>query len=85
MSLRGTPYHPNVKGIPVSTILMRDAGNRPLEIAAADVLALSKLDWNNDAPFDPLPVTVAYSQRLARMTGHVPELPDSVYQYRLFM
>ncbi len=85
MALRGGPYNPNVKGIPVPTVLVRDAGHGPLEITAADVLALSKLDWNNDAPFDALPVTVAYSQRLARVISHVPALPDSVYQYRLFM
>jgi hypothetical protein len=85
MALSGGAYNPNVKGIPVPTILTRAAGHGSLELTASDVLALSKLDWNNDAPFVPTPVTVAYSQRLARVIGHVPELPDSVYQYRLFM
>jgi hypothetical protein len=49
------------------------------------VLALSKLEWNNDAPFAPAPVTIGHSQRLARVIAHVPELPDNVYPYRLFM
>lgn len=42
------------------------------------MLALSTLDWNNDAPFDAAPVTIKYSQLLARMIGHVPELSDGV-------
>ncbi|CCH88518.1 Conserved hypothetical protein; putative Ribonuclease domain [Modestobacter italicus] len=85
MSLRGRPYNPSVKGIPTPCVITRDAGAGPLEITAADVLALSKLDWNNDAAFDPTPVTIGHSQRLARVIAHVPELPDNVYPYRLFM
>jgi hypothetical protein len=85
LALRGGPYNPNVKGIPTPCLLHRDAGSGPLEITAADVLALSKLDWNNDAAFDPAPVTIGHSQRLARVIAHVPELPDNVYPYRLFM
>jgi hypothetical protein len=36
-------------------------------------LALSKMNWNNDAPYDPLPVTMGFAQVLAlvvrRMSG----------------
>jgi hypothetical protein len=85
MSLKGGRYNPNVKGIPTPALLIRDSGHGPLELAVNDVLALSKLDWNNDAPFDPLPVTIEYSQRLARVIAHVPSLADNVYEYRLFM
>jgi hypothetical protein len=43
------------------------------------------MDWNNDALYDPVPVTIRYSQRLARTIANVPELPGSTYPYRLFM
>jgi hypothetical protein len=85
MSVRGGRYNPNVKGLPTPLLLVRDAGHGPLETAAADMLALSTLDWNNDAPFDAAPVTIKYSQRLAGTIAHVPELTDGVYPYRLFM
>jgi len=85
MSLQGTAYNPSVKGIPTPITLVRAAGHGPLEITATDLLALSKLDWNNDSPFDDEPVTIEYSRRLAQTIAHVPELPDNVYQYRLFM
>jgi hypothetical protein len=85
LSLRGGRYNPNVKTLPAPLLVSRDAGHGPLEVTAADLLALSTLDWNNDAPFDSGPVTIEYSSRLARTIAHVPSLPDNVYQYRLFM
>lgn len=85
MSLRGSQYNPSVKGLPEPCVISRYAGGGPLELAAADVLALSKLDWNNDAPFDLMPATIGTSSRLARVISHVPHLPDSNYEYRLFM
>ncbi|UNX54000.1 hypothetical protein MF406_13695 [Georgenia sp. TF02-10] len=85
MSLRGGRYNPNVKSLPSPLHLVRDAGHGPLGTTAQDVLALSALDWNNDAPFDAEPVTIAYSRRLSQTIARVPTLPDSVYQYRLFM
>lgn len=56
-----------------------------METTALDLLMLSALDWNNDAPFDAGPVTIEYSRRLSQTIARVPELPDSVYAYRLFM
>jgi hypothetical protein len=40
---------------------------------------------NNDALYDPVPVKIRYSQRLARTIANVPDLPGSTYPYRLFM
>lgn len=85
MSLKGGPYNPNVKALPAPLHLVRDAGHGPLETTAQDILMLSALDWNNDAPFDAGPVTIEYSRRLSQTIARVPELPDSVYAYRLFM
>ena len=54
-------------------------------MVAREALALTKMDWNNDALYDPVPVSIRYSQRLARTIANVPDLPRSVYPYRLFM
>lgn len=78
-------FYQGGKSIPSPLLITRDAGSGPLEQTAADVLALTKMDWNNDALYDPLPVTIKYSQTLARVIGHSTELPDAVYPYRLFM
>jgi hypothetical protein len=78
-------FYQGGKSIPSPLLISRDAGSGPLERTAADVLALSKMDWNNDALYDPMPVTIRYSQMLAKVIGHAADLPDSVYPYRLFM
>lgn len=85
LSVRGRAYNPSVKGIPTPVLLTRDAGQGTLDLMVADVMALSKMNWNNDAPFDSEPVTMRYSANLAKVIGHDPSLPDDVYQYRLFM
>jgi hypothetical protein len=43
------------------------------------------MDWNNDALFDSLPVTVEYSKRLSQAIAHATSLPSGTYPYRLFM
>ena len=43
------------------------------------------MDWNNDALYDPVPVSIRYSQKLARTIANEPDLPRNVYPYRLFM
>lgn len=78
-------FYQGKRGIPRPISLVRHSGKGPLEVSAQEVLALTKMDWNNDALYDPVPVTIKYSQRLARTIAFVPELPGNTYPYRLFM
>lgn len=78
-------FYQGGKSIPRPVSLTRFAGRGPLELAALEALAMSKMDWNNDALYDPVPVTILYSQRLARTIANVPDLPGNTYAYRLFM
>lgn len=78
-------YYQGKKSIPKPLQLIRHAGRGSLELIAHEALALSKMDWNNDALYDPVPVSIRYSQRLARTIANVPDLPGNVYPYRLFM
>ncbi len=73
------------KSIPRPLQLVRHAGKGAPELIAYEALALTKMDWNNDALYDPVPVSIRYSQRLARTIANVPDLPGNVYAYRLFM
>lgn len=83
-ALRGD-YYQGKKSIPRPLSLVRHAGKGPLQLSALEALALTKMDWNNDALYDPVPVTIRYSQRLARTIANVPNLPGNAYAYRLFM
>lgn len=83
-SSRGN-YYQGGKSIPRPINLTRFAGGGPLELTALEAIALTKMDWNNDALYDPVPVTIRYSQRLAQTIANVPTLPGNAYPYRLFM
>ncbi|MFK2853560.1 nuclease PIN [Dyella humi] len=78
-------YYQGGKSIPRPIIVTRHAGSGPLDLIAHEALALTKMDWNNDALYDPVPVTIRYSQKLAKTIANVPDLPGSAYPYRLFM
>lgn len=78
-------YYQGKKSIPQPLKLVRHTGSGPLECTALEALALTKMDWNNDALYDPVPVTIRYSQTLAKTIASVPSLPGREYPYRLFM
>ncbi|WP_171105907.1 MULTISPECIES: nuclease PIN [unclassified Ruegeria] len=78
-------YYQGKKSIPLPLKLVRHTGSGPLECTALEALALTKMDWNNDALYDPVPVTIRYSQTLAKTIANVPSLPGREYPYRLFM
>ena len=82
---RGSSFFQGGKSIPSPLVFTRQMGRGPLEVIASELLALTKMDWNNDALYNPVPVTIRYSQRLARIIANVPGLPRSVYPYRMFM
>ena len=81
----GRDYFQGGKSIPKPIVLRRHLGRGPFELLATEAMALAKMDWNNDALYDALPVTIMYSQRLSRTISNVPSLPDHSYPYRLFM
>jgi hypothetical protein len=82
---QGSNYFQGGNSIPGPLLLTRYAGAGALEDMAFEALALTKMDWNNDALFDPLPVTIKYSQTLARTISHASPLGNHPYPYRLFM
>ena len=80
---RGDSYFQGGKSIPAPVLLTRHMGRGPLELIASEALSLTKMDWNNDALYDPSRHD-GYSQRLARTIANVPTLPRRFYPYRMF-
>jgi hypothetical protein len=85
VGIKGEYFSPDGKSLPRPIAFTRYSGDGDLDLLAADILALTKLDWNNDSPYNPLPVTLGYAQKLAEVVSNVPNLDDNVYQYRLFL
>jgi hypothetical protein len=78
-------YFQGARSTPRPVRLVRHAGHGQWDDTARAVLALSKMNWNNDALYDPLPVTMAYAQVLARVVKRMPGLGSAPYQFRFFM
>lgn len=65
--------------------MIRHAGHGPWDDTASAALALSKMNWNNDALYDTLPVTMRYAKTLARVVKRMPGLENAPFQFRFFM
>jgi hypothetical protein len=52
---------------PRPVCLVCPTGHGPWDNTGRAALALSKMDWNNDSLYDPLPVTVSYAKVLTRV------------------
>ena len=78
-------YYQGGKSIPTPLLLRRHVGQGPLELPAIEALALSKMDWNNDALYNHIPVTIGYARRLEYIIAKAPTLRRGEYPYRLFM
>jgi hypothetical protein len=78
-------YFQGARSTPRPLRLVRHAGHGPWDESAFAILALSKMDWNNDALYDPLPVTLEYAKILARVVKRMDVLGSTPYQFRFFM
>ena len=81
----GRSYFQGARSTPRPIRLVRHAGHGPWDDTARAILGLTKMDWNNDALYDPLPVTLAYAKVLARVVKRMKGLGTSPYQFRFFM
>jgi hypothetical protein len=78
-------YFKGARSTPRPVRLVRHAGHGPWDETARSALALSKMNWNNDALYDPLPVTMGFAQVLARVVKRMTGLGNTPYQFRFFM
>lgn len=84
-SVGGQDFFKEGKGIPSPLLLSRYAGHGSWHESCRDILGLTKMDWNNDALYDRLPVTMGYARVLARTIKRMPSLAPRPYQFRFFM
>lgn len=81
----GRNFYKEGRAIPEPIEVVRFAGRSSLAETASDVLALTKMDWNNDALYDRMPVTTQYAKVLARVAKNFTSLSREPYPLRLFM
>jgi hypothetical protein len=81
----GGRYYKGGVGIPHPLLLRRWLGTCPAESVSAKVLGLSKMNFNNDALYDLLPVTIKYAGILAQVVKRMPRFQARPYPLRLFI
>lgn len=81
----GDKFYAPQKGIPAPLYLTRYAGHSGWEDLCWELLALTKMNWNNDSLYDRLPVTIEYASSLARIVKRLPNLSPRPYDFRYFM
>lgn len=85
LSVSNKPFLKGGKGIPSPVELVRYAGHGSMDELAKSILALSKMDWNNDGPYTQLPVTMSYAHMMAKIIAIMPKLESRPYPIRFFM
>jgi len=78
-------YFQGARGTPHPIRLIRHAGHGTWDHVAQTTLALTKMNWNNDALYDHLPVTMTFAKVLSRVVKRMPGLGKRPYQFRFFM
>jgi hypothetical protein len=78
-------FYKEGKGIPRPLLLRRFAGHGGFDRRCAEVMGLTKMDWNNDALYNRSPVTLSYASRLASILKRVPDASGGPYPLRLFI
>ena len=70
---------------PSPILLRRFSGQGGWHETCAGILALTKMDWNNNTLYKKLPVTLVYSKAFANIVQQNPNIVESVYDFRFFM
>ncbi|MBT3043414.1 MAG: nuclease PIN [Candidatus Thiodiazotropha sp. (ex Codakia orbicularis)] len=74
-----------LKPTPSPVLLRRFSGAGGWHETCMGILALTKMDWNNNTLYKKLPVTLVYSKTFADIIQQNPNMVDSIYDFRNFM
>jgi len=83
--VQGGNFYKEGKGVPSPVLVQRYAGHSDWGEQCRYILALTKMNWNNDALYDRLPVTLGYASILARTVKRMSQLVSRPYHLRFFM
>ncbi|MCF7966847.1 MAG: hypothetical protein K9L79_15120 [Methylobacter tundripaludum] len=74
-----------LKPLPAPIMLRRFSGVGGWHNTCSSILALTKVDWNNNTLYKTFPVTLVYSQVFADVVKQTPDIVNEIYDYRFFM
>ncbi|MBW7942044.1 MAG: hypothetical protein H3C64_06480 [Candidatus Kuenenia stuttgartiensis] len=83
--LNGKNFFKEGKNIPSPLLVRRFAGEGGWDRNCQAILGLTKMNWNHDALYDRLPVTLGYAHSLATTIKRMNNLINKPYEFRYFM
>lgn len=83
--LNGKNFFKEGKNIPSPILIRRFAGDGGWDSNCQAILGLTKMNWNHDALYDRLPVTLGYAHSLATTIKRMNKLINKPYEFRYFI
>lgn len=74
-----------LKPLPNPILIRRYSGAGGWHETCSSILALTKVDWNNNTLHKVMPVTIGYSHNFANVVKQSKEIVNEVFDYRFFM
>lgn len=78
-------YYQGKRRIPAPLCIRRHSGQSDIRDVAAEILALSKMNWNTFDLYTKLPATVQSSNEIARIGSLLGPFQPRTYDFRLFI
>jgi hypothetical protein len=78
-------YFQGKRRIPAPLTLRRHAGATPLDQLCAEIIGLSKMNWNTFDLYTKFPATLQSSGEIARIGSLLQRFGAASYDYRLFI
>lgn len=70
---------------PRPILIRRFSGKGGWYETCSSIIALTKMDWNNNTLYKTMPATLVYSSRFSNVVKRVPDIIRQNYNYRFFM
>lgn len=83
--LNNKNFYKEGKNIPSPLLIRRFAGDGGWDRNCQAILGLTKMNWNHDALYDRLPVTLGYASSLATTLKRMNNLVNKPYEFRYFI
>ena len=78
-------YYQGKRRIPAPLVVRRHAGKSDLSLIGAEILGLSKMNWNSFDLYTRMPATIESSRYIARIGSLLQRFSANSFDYRLFI
>ena len=82
---RGWHYYQEKRGIPEPLVITRYLGKEPMENVAADILKMTKMNWNNLQIYNRIPVTIEFARSISDIVKQLESYNNVPRDFRYYI